>query len=64
MSARQYEVKDEKKLYEEVMKKYHVMDDKTLKRIIHILDTGVEGMCMPEFLEFCQYLQKISNDKG
>ena len=47
MSARQYEVKDEKKLYEEVMKKYHVMDDKTLKRIIHILDTGVEGMCMP-----------------
>ena len=63
MSSEQYTIKDEKKLYEEVMSKYKKMNDKTLKKIIHILDSGVEGICMPEFLEFCQHLQKLENDK-
>ena len=58
-----HEIDNEKQVYDEVMAKYHVMTDKKLKRIIHILDTGVEGMCMPEFLDFCQYLLKLQKEK-
>ena len=63
MSVGQYEIKDEKKLYEEVMRKYNRMSDNTLKRIVHILDTGkIEGLCMPEFIELCQYLQGLEKN--
>ena len=53
---------EEKKLYEKVMSKYHIMDNKKIKRIIHILDT-TEGLCMPEFLEFCHYLLELDRNK-
>ena len=57
-----YEIVNEKELYNEVMLKYSVMTDEKLKRIIHILDTGkIEGLCMPEFLEFCQHLLSLDN---
>ncbi len=56
----EYNVRDEKKLYEEVMSKYNKMNDKTLKKIVHILDTGnIEGLCMPEFIELVRYLQSM-----
>ena len=61
MSVKQYSIKNEKKLYDEVMMKYKTMNDKKLKRIIRILDSGVEGLCMPEFIELCRYLQSIDN---
>ena len=55
-----YTVKDERKLYEEVMSKYNHMNDKTLKKIVHILDTGnIQGLCMPEFIELVRYLQSL-----
>ena len=58
----EYTIKDEKKMYKEVMDKYNYMSDNTLKRIVHILDTGnIEGLCMPEFIELCKYLQSIDN---
>ena len=56
------DIKSEKALYDEVMQKYRKMSDKKLKRIIRILDTGVEGLCMPEFLEFCQYLIALQKE--
>tara|TARA_R100001129_G_scaffold182760_1_gene163851 strand:- start:658 stop:846 length:189 start_codon:yes stop_codon:yes gene_type:complete len=60
MSIGQYKIKDEKKLYEEIMNKYNKMSDKTLKRVVHILDTGnIEGLCMPEFIELVRYLQGL-----
>ena len=52
------QVNKEKELYNQVMSKYHVMNNKKLKTIIHILNT-TEGLCMPEFLDFCQYLMKL-----
>ena len=61
MSNKQYAIKDEKVLYESVMKKYNTMSDKTLKKIVGILNTGVEGLCMPEFIELCKHLQKLDN---
>ena len=51
----------EKEMYDDVMKKYNKMGDKKLRTIIKILD-HTEGLCMPEFLEFCHYLLKL--DKG
>ena len=59
MSVKQYTIKNEKELYNQVMKKYNKMNDKTLKKIIHILDQGVEGLCMPEFIEYCKHLQSL-----
>ena len=60
MSAEQYTIKDEKRIYNEVMAKYNKMSDKTLKRVVHILDTGnIEGLCMPEFIELVKYLQSL-----
>jgi len=51
-------VPEEKKLHDEVMGKYKKMKDKKLKKIIKILD-HTEGLCMPEFLEFCKHLQSL-----
>ena len=51
----------ERELYNEVMGKYKVMTNKKLKTIIDILNHA-EGLCMPEFLEFCEYLLQL--DKG
>ena len=59
MSVKEYSIKNEKKLYDEVMMKYKSMSDKKLKRIIRILDSGVEGLCMPEFIDFCRHLQSL-----
>ena len=56
------QVNEEKKLYDQVMNKYNVMGNKKLKTIINILNT-TEGLCMPEFLEFCQYLLKLDKKK-
>ena len=56
---------NEQQMYDEVMLKYNVMTDKKLKRIIHILDTGkIEGLCMPEFLEFCQHLLSLDRENN
>ena len=55
-----YEIKNEEEIYAQVMRKYNTMSDGTLKRIVHILDTGnIEGLCMPEFIELVQYLQTL-----
>jgi len=51
-------IAQEKKLHDEVMAKYKKMSDKKLKKIIKILD-HTEGICMPEFLEFCKHLQSL-----
>ncbi len=51
-------VPQEKKLHDEVMGKYKKMKDAKLKKIIKILD-HTEGLCMPEFLEFCKHLQSL-----
>ena len=51
-------IAEEKKLHDEVMAKYKKMSDKTLKKIIHVLDRNSE-ICMPEFLEFCKHLQSF-----
>jgi len=51
-------IAQEKKLHDEVMTKYKKMSDKKLKKIIKILD-NTEGLCMPEFLEFCKHLQSL-----
>ena len=51
-------IAQEKKLHDEVMTKYKKMSDKKLKKIIKILD-NTEGLCMPEFLDFCKHLQSL-----
>lgn len=51
-------VPEEKKLHDEVMSKYKIMKDAKLKKIIKILD-NTEGLCMPEFLDFCKHLQSL-----
>ncbi len=51
-------VSEEKELHDQVMSKYKKMSDRKLKKIIRILD-NTEGLCMPEFLEFCQHLQSL-----
>ena len=55
-------IQTEKQLYDEVMSKYKTMDDRKLKTIITILNR-TEGLCMPEFLEFCQYLLELDKKK-
>ena len=55
-------LEQEKQLYNDVMSKYKVMDNRKLKTIIKILDK-TEGLCMPEFLEFCEYLLKLDRKK-
>ena len=53
----------EKEMYEQLMSKYEIMSNKKLKTIINILD-HTEGLCMPEFVEFCNYLLSLDNNKG
>ena len=56
------QVSKEKELYDQVMSKYNVMSNKKLRTIIEILDE-TEGLCMPEFLEFCQYLLELDKKR-
>ena len=58
----EYGIKNEKELYDDVMNKYNNMSNKKLKTIITILNT-TEGLCMPDFLEFCEYLLKLDEKK-
>ena len=54
---------NEKEMYEQIMSKYKIMSNKKLKTIINILD-NTEGLCRPEFVEFCNYLLSLDNKNG
>ena len=57
-----YTIANEKEQYDKLMYKYRRMDDKKLQTIIKILN-NTEGLCMPEFLEFCKHLIALDKKK-
>ena len=43
-------------------KKWDFINDSKTRKIIHILDTGVEGLCEPEFTELASHLAIIDDE--